>query len=63
MAGGGCLLAHVPVTGHPISVQLVNLCVFPLSLALYDGNRGESKSVVWILNLDLVLTQGMLRHA
>ena len=32
---------------------------FPLSLALafYDGNSGESKSVVWILNLGLVLTQ------
>ena len=31
-----------------------------LSLAFSDGNRGESKSVVWILNLDLVLTQSML---
>jgi len=29
----------------------------PLPLAFYDGNSGESKSVVWILNLDLVLTQ------
>ena len=29
----------------------------PLPLAFYDGNSGESKSVVWILNLGLVLTQ------